>query len=160
MFHLDVSKVDLVLHMLQWLYLHCFKCFTCVQTYVVNVLSEWFKSRSCVADHCPPAAACAPSWFTCWSLRPADASSVHPQAAWVGRGHGYAGWTWGHGSTVLGTGRGSGLWCWLGTGRNAPDAMRARDTGAVSGRGPRTGRPDTSPTHKLILFLIKATSTI
>ena len=40
MFHLNVSKVDLVLHMLQWLYLHCFKCFTCVQTYVVNVLSE------------------------------------------------------------------------------------------------------------------------
>ena len=160
MFHLDVSKVDMVLHMLQWLYSHCFKCFIYVQTYVVNVLFEWFKSRSCVADHCLSAAACALSWFTCWRPRPAEASTtrIHKQRGWAGGG--YAGWTWGHDSSVLGMGRSSGLWRWLRTGRNARDAMRARDTEAVSGRGRRTERPGASPTHKLILFLIKAISTI
>ena len=102
MFHLDVSKVDMVLHMLQWLYSHCFKCFIYVQTYVVNVLFEWFKSRSCVADHCPPAAASAPSWFTCWSLRPADASTacIHKRRGWAG-------------GTVMQGGRGgTDLPCW------------------------------------------------
>jgi len=61
---------------------------------------------------------------------------------------------------VLGMGHSSGLWRWLRTGRNVRDAMRARDTEAVSGRGPRTERPGASPTHKLILFLLKAISTI
>ena len=28
----------------------CFKCFICVQTYVANVLSEYFKSRSGVVS--------------------------------------------------------------------------------------------------------------
>jgi energy-coupling factor transporter transmembrane protein EcfT len=33
MFHLDVAKVDMVLHILRWLYIYvasvCFKCFNC-----------------------------------------------------------------------------------------------------------------------------------
>jgi hypothetical protein len=41
MFHLDIANVDLVLHMLQWLYTYvatvCFK-FQLFQMYVANVL--------------------------------------------------------------------------------------------------------------------------
>ena len=40
MFHLDVAKVDLVLHMLQWLYMYvasvCFKCLSCFK-YMLQV---------------------------------------------------------------------------------------------------------------------------
>jgi hypothetical protein len=35
-FHLNVAKVDLVLHMLQWLYIYvasvCFRCFSCFRS--------------------------------------------------------------------------------------------------------------------------------
>jgi hypothetical protein len=48
--HLDVLKVDLVLHMLLLLYTYvsstCFKCFICFQTYVASVSIGCFKSRS------------------------------------------------------------------------------------------------------------------
>jgi len=43
MFNLDVAKVDLLLHMLQWLYKYVagFKCFNCFQMYVASVLSGY-----------------------------------------------------------------------------------------------------------------------
>ena len=45
MFHLDIAKVDLVLHMLQWLYTYAanahFKCFSCfkrmLQVFYLNI---------------------------------------------------------------------------------------------------------------------------
>jgi hypothetical protein len=45
-FHLDVSKVDL---MLQQVYA-CFECFICLHTYVASVASGGFKSRLDVAS--------------------------------------------------------------------------------------------------------------
>ena len=49
MFLLDVSKVDLgVAHVAMAIHA-CFTCFTCFHTYVVNVLSGYFKSSSGVA---------------------------------------------------------------------------------------------------------------
>jgi hypothetical protein len=58
MFHLDVAKVDLVLHILQWLYMYvasiCFKYFNCfkrmLQVFYLNVVyvtSVCFKYFSC-----------------------------------------------------------------------------------------------------------------
>ena len=45
MFHLDVAKVDLVLHMLQWLYTYfasvCFKCFSYFKRMLQSVLSGY-----------------------------------------------------------------------------------------------------------------------
>ena len=49
MFHLDVLKVDLgVAHVAMAIHA-CFKYFICFHTYVANVLSGCFKSRSSVA---------------------------------------------------------------------------------------------------------------
>jgi hypothetical protein len=57
MFHLDVSKVDLLLHMLQWLYTYvaseCFKYFICFKhmlqlSYVVYVLMVIHVCCKCV----------------------------------------------------------------------------------------------------------------
>ena len=145
--------------------LACFKCFICFQTYVTNILSRCFKSRSCVAGQCPPSATGALSWFTWRRLRPADTSTahIHKQGRWtlgvvlpcrreMGVGARFCRVV--HG---MGVGRGSGLWRWMGTGRSAWDAMRARGVGAMSGRGPRAGCQGASLTHKLILYLIKPT---
>jgi hypothetical protein len=48
--HLDVLKVNLVLHMLLWLYTYvsstCFKYFICFQIYVASVSIGCYKSRS------------------------------------------------------------------------------------------------------------------
>jgi hypothetical protein len=47
MFYLDVTKVDLLLHMLQWLYTYvasvCFKCFSCLKH-----MSQVYLSRYCI----------------------------------------------------------------------------------------------------------------
>jgi hypothetical protein len=122
--------------------------------YVVDILSACFKSRSCVVDRCPPSTAGASSWFTCRRLRPTDTSTacIHKQGRWAQGVVPLCG-------RVMGAGRGSRLWRWLGTGRSTWDVMRARGAGGVSGCGPRAGRPDASLNHKLIVFLIKATST-
>jgi hypothetical protein len=49
MFYLDTLKVDFgVAHVAMAIYA-CFKCFIIFQTYIANVLSRCFKSRSSVA---------------------------------------------------------------------------------------------------------------
>jgi hypothetical protein len=46
MLHLDVSRVDLVLNMMQMVIHVCFKCFICLQMYIAYVSFRLFKSRS------------------------------------------------------------------------------------------------------------------
>jgi hypothetical protein len=66
MFHLNVAKVDLVLHILQWLYTYvasvCFKCFNYFKTNVVNVL---FGYCICCCGYIYVASVCSKS-FTCF----------------------------------------------------------------------------------------------
>jgi hypothetical protein len=114
-------------------YTRMFQVFHLFSDYIANILSECFKSISCVVGHRAPVAAGAPSWFTCRSLRPADTSTacIHKQGRWVQSMVSLCGremdvrarfYRAGCGMSV---GRGSRLWRWLGMGRSVWDVMRA-----------------------------------
>jgi hypothetical protein len=66
MFHLDVAKVDLVLHMLQWLYTYvasvCFKCFS----YFKRMLQLFYLDIGYVAVAIHVCCKCMFECFTCF----------------------------------------------------------------------------------------------
>jgi hypothetical protein len=140
-------------------------CCTCCNGY-----SRMFQVFNMFLDICCRYFICMfqKSWFTCRRLRPADASTtcIQKQGRWAqgtvppcGRGMG-ARAQFCRAGRGMDAYRGSGLWRWLGMGRSAWDAMRAWGAGVASGRVPGARRPGASLNHKLILFLIKATSII
>jgi hypothetical protein len=68
MFHLNVSKVDLgayVAMVAHACFKRMFQVFHLFQTYVENVPSRYFKSKSGVVGRHPLAAVGVPLWFTC-----------------------------------------------------------------------------------------------
>jgi hypothetical protein len=91
MFHLDVLKIDLVLHIFQWLYTHVLIISSVVrcmlQMFHLNV-SKVNLMLQTAASH---VAAGVPLWFTYRRLRP-RLYSTHPRAKQVGivRGFGAA----------------------------------------------------------------------
>jgi hypothetical protein len=141
MFHLDVSKVGLVLHMLQcytrMLQTYILSVSSVFQAYVANVSFGCFKSISCVAGRCLPAAAGVPPWFMCGCLRPADASTarIRMRSRWArvavppcGCGGAVLScWAQdGHGLTLVGKAQGRGSCVWIHRKENCLDNQKKK----------------------------------